>query len=134
MRKILLLAFLVLIALIFIYRQRVFVRDPIGAVYRDEVKQSGVQVYINSLNDVLLIKDSEPGAYRILVQSWDQAPGTPVRLTCLIWTACLTEADNAPIVAMVGNGPGRYEPKVVMTNREVSFVDGNGAKVRVELK
>ncbi len=134
MKRILLLVLLSLVTLIFIYRQRVYLHNPIATVYRDDVKQTGVQVYFNSLDDVLLIKDSEPGAYRVLVQGWDRAPGTPVHLTCLVWTACLTEADNAPIVAMVWNGKGTYDPQVLMTNREVSFVDGTGAKVRVELR
>jgi hypothetical protein len=134
MKRYLLLVLLVLVGLVFIYRERVFVRDPLGTVYRDEVKQSGVEVFINNENDVLLEKNGQPGAYRILVQHWDMVPGTPARLTCLIWTACLTEADNAPILAMVGNGNDTYDPKVTMTGSEVSFVDGSGAKIRVELR
>ena len=57
-------------------------------------KQSGVQVFVNASGDVLLWQDAEPGAYRILVQGWNKAPGTPVRLTCLHWMVCLTDAPH----------------------------------------
>ena len=134
MKRILLLAALILLGLIYVYRKRVFLRDPVATLYRDEVKQDGVQIYINNLSDVLLIKEGDPGGYRILLQGWDQAPGAPVRLNCVHWMACMTEADNAPIVAMTGNGPGPYDPKVTMSDREVSFVDGTGAKIRVMLR
>ncbi|HEY4382734.1 MAG TPA: hypothetical protein VGN01_20490 [Acidobacteriaceae bacterium] len=133
MKRGLLVVVLVLVGLIWVYRQRVFLRDPLGSVYRDDVKQDGVQLYINSLNDVLLIKDG-PGGYRMLVQGWDMVPGAPVRLTCMHWMACLTEADNARIVALSSNGPGTYDPKVTMLNHEVSYVDPSGAKVRVLIR
>ena len=78
MKTILLLVFVVLLALIFVNRQRVYVRDPLATVYRNEVQQSGVQVFINYSDDVLLEQDAEPGSYRILVQGWNKMPGTPV--------------------------------------------------------
>jgi|ERR1035441_8825005 hypothetical protein len=134
MKRILLVAALILLGLIYVYRRRVFLRDPVATLYRDDVKQSGVQIYINNPSDVLLIKEGDPGGYRILLQAWDQAPGAPVRLNCVHWMACMTEADNAPIVAIAGNGPGTYDPKVAMSDREVSFVDGTGAKMRVMLR
>jgi hypothetical protein len=134
MKNILFVAAVILAALIYIYRQRLYLRDPLGTVYRDEVKQSGLQVFINSEHDLLLVKDDVPGAYRILVQHWDRLPGAPVNLTCLRWTACLTNADNVPIVPIVWNGKGTYDPKVTMSDREVSFVDGDGVRVRVVLR
>ncbi|MGD0889770.1 MAG: hypothetical protein ABR889_11015 [Acidobacteriaceae bacterium] len=102
-------------------------------------KQSGVQVFVNASGDVLLWQDAEPGAYRILVQGWNKAPGTPVRLTCLRWMVCLTDADHPttlPIdwIGNSGRGKGKYDPHVSMTGREVSFVNGDGATVRVELR
>lgn len=65
-------------------------------------KQSGVQVFVNASGDVLLWQDAEPGAYRILVQGWNKAPGTPVRLTCLHWMVCLTDADHPTTLPIDG--------------------------------
>ena len=132
MKRTLTLILLVFILLLYYYRQRVFLRDPVATVYRDEVKQSGVEIFINNADDVLIEKDDYPGAYRILVQHWDLAPGTPARLTCLPWTACFTEADNAPILPI--STAAAYDPKVTMTNREVTFVDPTGARIRIELR
>jgi hypothetical protein len=134
MKKIFLGTALILIALIAIYRDRVFLRDPLGTVYRNEAKVSGVQVFINSENDVLLLKDSEPDAYRVLLQHWDMVPGAPMHLTCVRWTACMTEADHAPIVALASNAHETYGPKVTMTDPVVVFVNGDGAKMRVTLR
>ena len=102
-------------------------------------KQSGVQVFVNASGDVLLWQDAEPGAYRILVQGWNKAPGTPMRLTCIRWIVCLTDADRASIIPLdwtgnSGRGKGKYDPHVSMTGREVSFVNGDGATMRVELR
>ncbi len=139
MKKILLLVFVVVVALMVVSRRRIYVRDPVAAVYRNDVKQDGVQVFVNSTRDVLLWQDAEPEAYRILVQGWDKAPGTPMRLTCLRWLVCLTDADHPATIAMdwagnSGRHKGKYEPRVSMTGREVSFLDGDGAAMRVELK
>jgi len=130
----LVLVFLGLLALILVNRQRVYVRDPIANVYRDGVKQSGVQVFINYANDVLLEQDAEPGSYRTLVQHGGAMPGTPVVLRCLRWMVCLTDADQATTLPMEWSGKGRYQPKVAMTAREVSFVGGDGKTMRVTLR
>jgi hypothetical protein len=134
MKKILLLVFLVLLAAIFINRQRVYVRDPLATVYRDDAKQSGVQVFINYSNDVLLEQDAEPGSYQILVQSWNKMPGTPAVLKCIRWMACLADADHATTFPVEWTGKGKYDPKVAMTSRELSFVDGDGATVKAQLR
>ena len=134
MKKILLLAILVAMAFIFVNRQRVYVRDPLATVYRNEVQQSGVQVFINYSDDVLLEQDAEPGSYRILVQGWNRMPGTPAVLKCIRWMACLADADHAATLPIEWNGKGRYDPRVAMTSREVSFVDGDGATMRVVLR
>jgi hypothetical protein len=102
-------------------------------------RQSGVQVFVNASGDVLLWRDAQPGAYRILVQAWNKVPGTPMRLTCLRWMVCLADADHPPTIAMdwtgnSGRRKGKYDPRVSMSGREVSFVDGDGATVRVELR
>jgi hypothetical protein len=102
-------------------------------------KQSGVQVFVNVSGDVLLWRDAEPGAYRILVQGWNKAPGTPARLSCLRWMVCLTDADHPTTLPIdwtgnSGRGKGRYDPRVSMSGRAVSFVNGDGATVCIELR
>ena len=85
MKMILLVVFLVVMGFVWVNRQRVYVRDPLAVVYRSqgseggpgEVKQSGVQVFINYSDDVLVEQDAQPGGYRILVQGWNKMPGTP---------------------------------------------------------
>ena len=134
MKKILLLALLVLLALIAFNRQRVYVRDPLATVFKNDVKQSGVQVFINYSNEVLLEQDQEPGAYRVLVQSWNKMPGTPSYLICIRWMACLADADHAATYPIEWTGRGKYDPRVSMSSRGVSFVAGDGATVRVELR
>jgi hypothetical protein len=133
-KKILLLLFLVLLAAIYMNRQRVYVRDPLATVYRDEVKQSGVQVFINYSNDVLLEQDAEPGSYRVLVQGWNKMPGTPVVLRCIRWMVCLADADHATTFPVEWTGKGKYDPKVAMTSREISFVDGDDGTIKVQLR
>jgi hypothetical protein len=102
-------------------------------------RQSGVQVFVNVADDVLLWQDAQPGAYRILIQSWNKAPGTPMRLTCIRWIVCLADADHASTIPLdwTGNswrGKGRYDPQVSMSGRRVTFVDGAGATMRIELR
>jgi len=124
---------LFLVALIY-YRERVYVRDPLATVYRNDVKQSDVRVYINYSNDVLLEQEASPTPSRILIQDWNKIPGTPMTLTCLRWTACITEADKTPTIPVPWTGKGKYDPKVFMTSRQVLFTDGTNAVVRIELR
>jgi hypothetical protein len=139
MKRLLLLAFLIIMVLIMLNRQRVFVRDPLASVYTSTapdgtgaVKQSGVQVYINYSNDVLLVKDSQSGGYTLLVQHWNKTPGTPVQLKCIHWMACLTDKDQAAVLPVQSNG--NYDPHAVMNDREVSFVNTQGERTRVQLR
>ena len=135
MKKILLLVFVVLLAVILINRQRLYVRDPLATVYRNEVKQSDVQVFINYSDDVLVEQDfGDRGTNSVLVQGWNEMPGTPTRLTCVHWMMCLAEADQVVTIPIVWKGKGKYDPKVAMSSREVSFVGGDGAVVRVALR
>ncbi len=129
--RIRLLVFLGLVALVVLYRQQIFLRLPMAAVYRDKVRQTGVQVYINYSYDVLLEKDGEPGSYRTLVQGWSKMPGTPTELRCLRWMACLTDANHASTIPMFVSGNEVYDPQVTMTKHDVTFVDGDGATIRV---
>jgi hypothetical protein len=134
LKTILVVAFVVVLGLVLVNRQKVFVRDPLATVDRNDVKQSGVEVFINYSNDVLMERDSDSGSYWTLIQGWNKAPGTPVVLRCLRWMACLTDADHATTLPIEWSGKGRYDPRVSMTHREVSFVDGDGATVRVTLR
>jgi hypothetical protein len=134
MKRLFVLAFLVLMALILMNRQRVYVRDPLAKVYRNDQKQNGVQVYINYSNDVLLIKEGDPGAYRILLQNWNKSPGTPTVLKCIHWMACLADADHATVTPIVPIGKGSYDPRAAMNNREISFVNADGTTTRIELR
>ena len=102
-------------------------------------RQSGVQVFVNAADDILLWRDAQPGAYRILLQAWNKAPGTPMRLTCLRWMVCLADADRPSTLPLdwtgnSGRHKGKYDPHVLMTGHRVSFVNGDGATVRVELR
>jgi hypothetical protein len=134
MKKLLLLVFVVLLGFIWVNRQRVYVRDPLATVYKNDVKQTGVQVFINYSNDVLVEQDAGPVAFRTLVQGWNKMPGTPKVLTCVRWMACMADADHAGIFPVGGTGRGAYDPRVAMTGREVSYVDGDGTAMRVVLR
>jgi len=142
MKKLIVLAFLVIMALILTHRQRVFVRDPLATVYESApnqsassaTKQHGVQVYINYSNDVLLVREEQPHPYTLLVQHWSKMPGTPLRLRCMQLMACLTDADEASTISMSTPRGGPYDPRTTMTNREVSFVLPDGSATRVQLR
>jgi hypothetical protein len=131
------IAFLLLVVLtmwIFFNRERIYVRDPKASVYRNGVKQSGVEVYFNYSNDILLQQNNGDRApSRTIVQQWDKMPGIPTSLTCLRWTACLSPADHAPMSPFGEIGKSGYDPKVSMEGHLIQFVDAGGAQMRVEL-
>jgi hypothetical protein len=134
MKVIVIMAFVLVLGLIILNRQREYVRDPLATVYRDNVRQPGVEVYQSFGGDVLIMKEDGPDAYRILLQDWTQVPATPGHLTCIQWLACLTDADHPGTIPLVWTGKGKYNPKANMTRSEVSFVAGDGATMRVTLR
>jgi hypothetical protein len=134
MKTILTLLLIASLALLIYNRQRIYLRDPLATVYRNDVQQTGVEVFINYSSDVLLEQDAEPAPSSILLQDWNKMPGTPTTLTCLRWIACMTDADQASAIPLAWTGKGKYDPKVFMTTREVSFVDANASAVRIELR
>ena len=134
MKTILTLLLIASLALLIYNRQRIYLRDPLATVYRNDVQQIGVEVFINYSSDVLLQQDAEPAPSSILLQDWNKMPGTPTTLTCLRWIACMTNADQASAIPLAWTGKGKYDPKVFMTTREVSFVDANASAVRIELR
>ena len=127
--KVLIVLFVLFAAVVLGNRQRLFVRDPLADVERNGVKVEGAEVYINFSNDVVVQEPRPPNRY--IVQHWNLRPGVPQRLSCVRWMFCWTEADRAESVPLGGDG---YQGMVQMSSHEVSFVDGNGAPVRVTLR
>ena len=87
MRKLLLLLVAIAAIFAFINRDRLFVRDPLGSVTRNGVKEHGAQVYLNYANDVLLENDNAPMYFYILQQG--QPVGAPDALKCIHYLLCL---------------------------------------------
>jgi hypothetical protein len=129
LKKILIVGTLLLVVFVAVFRQRIFVRDPLGKVERNGVAQDGTRLYINYSNDVL-VEDSTRHQF-VLVQGWNALPGVPQHLFCLTGMACWTDADKAAAVPVEGVS-GRTS--AVMSAKEVMFVDESGAKVRVALR
>ena len=93
---------------------------------------------INYPNDILLDDESVAGKRRLyLVQHWNRTAGTPTApLRCIDGVTCLTDADQAAATAIGPGARGGLGPYrgVVMTDKSVTFVDENGAKISVTLR
>jgi hypothetical protein len=125
-RKFILL--LVVLAVVFVVwnRQRLYVRDPLGSVVRDGVKEADAQVLINYSNDVLLQNYNAP-MYVQLVQHGDRV-GTPKEMHCVAYVMCLMDADQ-PSFVMTEDGA-----KVgTMTGKTVEYRDSKGRDTVVTL-
>jgi hypothetical protein len=121
------LVVVVVMVLVAYNRNRLYVRDPLGSVKRDGVKEAGAQVFINFSNDVLLENDNSPSY--ILVVQHDHHAGSPVELRCLHWVMCMTDADTVTVV--------QPPPPIVteeMTGKSVRFVDGDKRETYVALR
>jgi hypothetical protein len=131
MKKLIAAIGLLLIVLAVVYRERLYVRDPLGSVTRDGVHEDGAQVYINWSSDVLLENDAPPNHQPLTLTLIQHARpiGLPRQMHCLHWLLCLTDADNATLVAP---DPGAYIES--MTNRQVTFHDYNGREAVVTLR
>ena len=129
MKKILILGVLLIAILVVVFRQRIFLRDPLGKVERKGAVQDGVRLYINYSNDVL-VENSTSHEF-VLVQGWSALPGVPQHLFCFTGLMCWTDADRATVFPVEGVG-GRTH--AVMNAKEVTFVDESGSAVRVELR
>ncbi len=126
MKKFILLLILVAVVLVVWSRQRLYLRDPLGSVVRDGVKEAGAQVLINYSNDVLLQNYHAP-MYVTLVQHGDRV-GTPVEMHCVAFAICLMDAD-APAFVSTEEGA-----KVVsMTGKAVEYRDAKGRDTVVTL-
>jgi hypothetical protein len=116
-KKFLLLLVVILVVFVVYYRHRLYLRDPLGNVTRDGVKEDGTQVFLNYSNEVLLEND-QPPMFVMLVQRDDHV-GLPLNLKCLHFVACLTDADTATLAAT--------EPNVTvesMTGKAVTYRAG----------
>jgi hypothetical protein len=129
LRLILIVGALLLVVFVAVFRQRIFVRDPLAKVERNGIAQDGTRVYINYSNDVL-VEDAAANK-RYLVEGWNGVPGVPTHLACLTALVCLTDADEATVF------PLRSTPnqvRAVMSAKEVTFGDETGAVLKVELR
>ena len=77
MKRLLALVVLGIAVFVVIYRQRLFLRDPLATVTRNGVKVGGVGVMINYSNDVLLDDGSAHTRRLYLVQHGNAAAGVP---------------------------------------------------------
>ena len=114
-------------------RERIFVRDPVASVYRNDVKQDGVEVYFNFSNDILLQQNvGDAASTRTITAALghDAAGDACTSLTCLRWLVCLTPADHAPTLPVAANNGKPYDPKATIDGREINFTDPAGVLVR----
>ena len=127
MRKLILL--LVVVAVVFVVwnRQRLYVRDPLGSVVRDGVKEQGAQVLINYSNDVLLQNYNAP-MYVTLIQQGNRV-GTPAVLHCVAYAACLLDADVPEFLFT-----DEAAKVTTMTGKLVEYRDGKGRNTVVTLR
>ena len=136
MKKLFLLAIVILAVFAVLNRQRLFLRDPLAKVDRDHVLESDTRVMINYSNDMLL-EDLSGGHHRVyLIQNWNKIVGVPVELKCLTGIVCLTDADQATMTPIPAGPRGKRAPfsGVLMTNTQVQFLDEDGALVTVSLR
>ena len=96
MKKLIALLILIFIVFVAYNRQRLYLRDPLGSVTHDGVKEDGTQVFINYSNDVLLENDHAP-AYIKVIQHNDHI-GIPVALKCVHFIVCLADADPVTLL------------------------------------
>jgi hypothetical protein len=129
LRKILIVGTLLLMLFVAVFRQRIFVRDPLGKVERHGVARDGTRLYINYSNDVL-VEDAARHQF-VLVQGWNALPGVPQHLFCLTGLMCWTDADRAAVFPVEGAG-GRT--RAVLSAKEITFVDESGTGVKVTLR
>ena len=137
MKKFLALVALVFIVFVVIYRQRIFLWDPIATVTRDGAKQGGVRVMINYSNDVLVDDKSTDTRRLYLVQHWNGvAQYSTGPLKCVEFVACMTDAEHATGEKLTPGKRGNRTPfdAVTMTNKQVEFLDESGALVSIALR
>jgi hypothetical protein len=132
MKKLVAAIVVLLLILAIVYRQRLYLRDPLANVTRDGAKEEGAQVYINWSNDVLLENDTPPGAapgqMTLTLVQQARPIGLPKQMHCLHWLLCLADADPATLVAP---DPGAFIES--MSSKQIRFHDYNGREAVVTL-
>ena len=128
MRRLLLLITLVLIVLIAVYRDRLYLRDPLGRLTRDGAPQPDARVFINFENDVLV--QEKGGTEMFVVQHWNHLEAVPANLTCIQGLLCIAPADR--LIDTAGTTITRKVAE--MTDRAVNFTDSNGHPVEVTIR
>jgi hypothetical protein len=126
-RKFILLLVVIAVAFVVWNRQRLYVRDPLGSVARDGVKEQGAQVLINYSNDVLLQNYNAP-MYVTLIQHGNRV-GTPAVMHCVAYAACLLDAD-VPEFLVTDQGA----KVTTMTGKVVEYRDAKGRDTVVTLR
>ena len=126
MKKLILLAVVVFAVFVVVERQRLFLRDPLAKVTRDNVIEDNTRVYINYSDDVLLEHTEAPVTLTIVQHG--QHLGTPRMLRCIHWLACMTDGDPAGLVETMQGTVGE------MSGKMVEFNDDKGRDVRVTLR
>ena len=133
LKKIAIGGIVVLVVLVLVvFRQRLYVWDPIAKVERNGMQQGEMRVYLNFYNDVIVEDVAQNRRY--LVQAMNgvpMVPGVPLQLKCLRGMACLTEQEYAPTRPLGGSG---YDGRVEMTSAWVTLTAGDGAAIRVALR
>lgn len=136
MKKIFVLLAVALIVFVVIYRQQIYVWDPLATVSRDALKQGSVRVMINYSNDILMDDNSTTTRNIYLVQHWNMAAQFATgQLRCIEYLACMTDAEQATGEKLVPGSRGKREAYegVTMTTKRIKFVDEHGALVEVVL-
>ncbi len=126
MKKLLSLLLIVLIVFAVYNRDRIYVRDPLASVTRNGVPETGVQVFINFHNNVLLEHDDNP-RYITLLQH-GQPVGAPPLVPCIHYIACLTAEVISPV--LITSRKAHIES---MTDKTVTFLDDQNREAVVTL-
>ena len=128
MKKLILLLIALGAAFVIYNRQRLFLRDPMGAVTRAGKVESGTQVFINFSNDVLLENDNSPMYVTVIQKREPQVVGAPKTLKCAHWLVCMTDADLATLVE-----PAEPVEITQQTSKLLAYRDAQGREVQVKL-
>jgi hypothetical protein len=128
-RTILIGGAVLLVVFVAVFRQRIFIRDPLGKVERNGIAQDGARLYINYSNDVLV--EDAAANQRYLVEAWNGVPGAPKHLACLTGLVCWTDATE-PEVFSLGSAPNQSH--AAMSAKKVAFADETGAAMSVRLR
>lgn len=126
MRKLFVLVLILAAAFLYINRERLYLRDPLGSVARNGAIESGAQVYINASNDVLLENDNTPMYLNLL--RGGQPVSAPNALKCIHYLACLLNDVTTSDVVLT---QAHVE---AMSAKEVRFQDSEGREVVVKLR